>query len=58
MKIRNKTLHNNWWYGVFWKCCIKSFLKFENINYYRVPCDTCDLNYDKYFKEGEEKKLR
>lgn len=21
-------------------------------NYYRIPCDTRDLNYDKYFKEG------
>lgn len=24
-------------------------------NYYRIPCDSRDLNYDKYFKEGEEK---
>lgn len=23
-------------------------------NYYRIPCDTRDLNYDKYFAEGEE----
>lgn len=23
--------------------------------YYRIPCDTRDLNYDKYFVEGEEK---
>ena len=23
-------------------------------NYYRIPCDTRDLNYDKYFKEGSE----
>lgn len=23
--------------------------------YYRIPCDNRDLNYDKYFKEGEEK---
>ncbi len=23
--------------------------------YYRVPCDTRDLNYDKYFSEGSEK---
>jgi len=23
-------------------------------NFYRVPCDKRDLNYDKYFKEGEE----
>jgi UDP-glucose 4-epimerase len=23
-------------------------------NYYRVPCDTRDLNYDKYFLEGKE----
>ncbi len=23
--------------------------------YYRIPCDTRDLNYDKYFKEGSEK---
>lgn len=23
--------------------------------YYRIPCDSRDLNYDKYFKEGEEK---
>ena len=24
-------------------------------DYYRVPCDSRDLNYDKYFVEGEEK---
>jgi len=24
-------------------------------NYYRIPCDTRDLNYDKYFLEGQEK---
>ncbi len=24
-------------------------------NYYRIPCDSRDLNYDKYFIEGEEK---
>ena len=24
-------------------------------NYYRIPCDTRDLNYDKYFMEGQEK---
>lgn len=24
-------------------------------NYYRIPCDARDLNYDKYFIEGEEK---
>ena len=24
-------------------------------NYYRIPCDTRDLNYDKYFREGSEK---
>jgi len=24
-------------------------------NYYRIPCDGRDLNYDKYFIEGEEK---
>jgi len=23
-------------------------------NYYRIPCDSRDLNYDKYFVEGEE----
>lgn len=23
-------------------------------NYFRIPCDTRDLNYDKYFSEGEE----
>ncbi|MPN64555.1 UDP-glucose 4-epimerase [bioreactor metagenome] len=23
--------------------------------YYRIPCDTRDLNYDKFFVEGEEK---
>ena len=23
-------------------------------NYYRIPCDTRDLNYDKFFKEGRE----
>ncbi len=24
-------------------------------NYYRIPCDTRDLNYNKYFESGEEK---
>ena len=24
-------------------------------DYYRIPCDTRDLNYDKYFTEGNEK---
>jgi UDP-glucose 4-epimerase len=24
-------------------------------NYFRIPCDTRDLNYDKYFKEGSER---
>lgn len=24
-------------------------------NYFRIPCDTRDLNYDKYFKNGQEK---
>ncbi len=24
-------------------------------NYYRIPCDTRDLNYDKFFVEGDEK---
>jgi len=24
-------------------------------NYFRIPCDTRDLNYDKYFVEGDEK---
>lgn len=24
-------------------------------NYYRIPCDTRDLNYDKFFTEGNEK---
>jgi len=24
-------------------------------DYYRIPCDGRDLNYDKYFKDGEEK---
>ena len=23
-------------------------------DYYRIPCDTRDLNYDKYFTEGNE----
>lgn len=23
-------------------------------NYFRIPCDTRDLNYDKFFKEGQE----
>ena len=23
-------------------------------NYYRIPCDTRDLNYDKYFVQGQE----
>lgn len=27
-------------------------------NYYRIPCDTRDLNYDKYFVEGNEKIAR
>jgi UDP-N-acetylglucosamine 4,6-dehydratase len=26
----------------------------ENDNYYRIPCDDRDLNYNKYFVEGEE----
>lgn len=26
-------------------------------NYFRIPCDTRDLNYDKFFKEGDEKVL-
>ncbi len=30
--------------------------KAENLgNYYRIPCDARDLNYDKYFVEGQEK---
>ncbi len=24
-------------------------------NYFRIPCDNRDLNYNKYFVEGEEK---
>ena len=24
-------------------------------NYFRIPCDSRDLNYDKYFAEGSEK---
>lgn len=27
-------------------------------NYYRVPADNRDLNYDKYFKEGNEKRAK
>lgn len=27
----------------------------ESENYYRIPCDDRDLNYNKYFVEGEEK---
>ena len=27
-------------------------------NFYRVPCDKRDLNYDKYFKDGDKSKLR
>lgn len=27
----------------------------DMINYYRIPCDTRDLNYDKFFVEGNEK---
>ena len=23
-------------------------------DYFRIPCDTRDLNYDKYFREGNE----
>ena len=26
--------------------------------YYRIPCDTRDLNYDKFFTEGNEKLSR
>ena len=26
-------------------------------NYYRIPCDTRDLNYDKFFTEGDEKRV-
>jgi UDP-glucose 4-epimerase len=30
--------------------------KAENMGeYYRIPCDDRDLNYDKYFIEGQEK---
>jgi UDP-glucose 4-epimerase len=30
--------------------------KAQDLNeYYRIPCDKRDLNYDKYFNEGEEK---
>ena len=25
-------------------------------NFYRVPCDKRDLNYDKYFKDGDVKR--
>ena len=25
-------------------------------NFYRVPCDKRDLNYDKYFKDGDKKR--
>lgn len=28
---------------------------FDEGNYYRIPCDERDLNYDKYFVEGEKK---
>lgn len=28
---------------------------FDMGNYYRIPCDSRDLNYDNYFVEGEEK---
>jgi UDP-glucose 4-epimerase len=27
----------------------------DMVNYFRIPCDSRDLNYDKYFIEGEEK---
>ena len=27
-------------------------------NFYRVPADNRDLNYDKYFKNGDEKRSR
>ena len=27
---------------------------FDEGNYYRIPCDERDLNYDKFFVEGEE----
>jgi UDP-glucose 4-epimerase len=34
----------------------EEFLKAEDMgNYYRVPSDTRDLNYDKYFIQGDEK---
>ena len=26
-------------------------------NFYRVPADNRDLNYDKYFKEGDTKRV-
>jgi UDP-glucose 4-epimerase len=33
--------------------------KAEDIgNYYRIPCDTRDLNYDKYFEKGEKKVVK
>jgi UDP-glucose 4-epimerase len=27
----------------------------DMVNYFRIPCDTRDLNYDKYFVKGEQK---
>ena len=27
-------------------------------NFYRVPCDKRDLNYDKYFKEGNRERTK
>ena len=39
-----------------WTSAREEMAKAEDMgNYFRVPCDTRDLNYDKYFVEGEEK---
>ena len=27
-------------------------------NFYRVPCDKRDLNYDKYFKDGDKERSK
>ena len=37
----------------------EEMLRAENMeNYYRIPCDTRDLNYDKFFIEGNEEMSR
>ena len=39
-------------YEAYWECSNAIDLG----DFYRVPCDKRDLNYDKYFKEGDTKR--